>query len=374
MRTFSAGSGKVHALAYGADARLLVVDLRGEPTQHPWMGFPFQPARELVWWDWSEGAACRRFRLRDSLYGPGGALAGEDDRGDWSPDSPAFDVSFRPGLARVATAWEWTNKEDGVCVFDVDSRAVVHLRTPYKTHALRLALAPDGGKFAVATVNDMDGSSSLEVWNLAPEPAESENLATQGALGSWQAWRRERIRDQKAACANPYRPLGAMTFDGRFVAVCGEEATLLIWDSSQAAQVGGEAEAESGEDEWPEPPEVPRKEIGYVPRCLAFAPGSALLAGAGERLGVHDLTANRWVLFNRSGPPVSATAFAVGGRRLLAGNTAGGAELWDVTAGRLLRAFDWGRGPVTAVAISREGDTCAAGTETGEVIVWDLDA
>ena len=86
MRTFSVGSGRIRTLAYSPDSRSLLIDVRGEPTRHPWMGFDCEPARELAWWDWPVGTPLRRFRLRDSLYGPAGALAGIEDRGDWNPE------------------------------------------------------------------------------------------------------------------------------------------------------------------------------------------------------------------------------------------------------------------------------------------------
>src|SRR5262245_42900790 len=140
------------------------------------MGFEFRPVRELVWWEWATGQPGRRFRLRGSLYGPGGALAGTD-RGDWQPDGLALDVSFCFGPWRVATAWEWTNKEDGACVHDADADRPLYLNTPYKTHVMRLVLAPDGSALAAATVNDMDGSALIEHWRIGAREEASEELS-----------------------------------------------------------------------------------------------------------------------------------------------------------------------------------------------------
>src|SRR5215218_6625475 len=117
MRLFSAGAGWIQTLTYSPDCRFLITDLRGQPTQHSWMGFTCQPARELVWWDWLAGTAWRRFQLKDSLFGPGGAIEEENRHGAEASDSTALDVSFCLDPWRVATAWEWTNKEDGVCVY-----------------------------------------------------------------------------------------------------------------------------------------------------------------------------------------------------------------------------------------------------------------
>jgi hypothetical protein len=39
----------------------------------------------------------------------------------------------------------------------------------------------------------------------------------------------------------------------------------------------------------------------------------------------------------------------------------------------MVRGFDWGLGAITALACSSDGQTCAAGTASGQVIVWDRD-
>jgi hypothetical protein len=215
-------------LAYSPDSRSVVVDVRQEKRRHPFEGFPIRPVRELAWWDWTTGTAQHRFRLRDALNGPCGALANEEDRGDWDP-AAAFDVSWCFDPWRIAAAWEWTNKEDGVCVFDVDGQAVVDLRTPYRTHVQRLALAPDGNRLAVATVNDMDGSAELEAWELAPPPPPPAE-AWRG-LSPRQAMRRERFQQSRTACQIPHCVLTSLAFNGRVAALaCADQPSVLLWD------------------------------------------------------------------------------------------------------------------------------------------------
>jgi hypothetical protein len=46
---------------------------------------------------------------------------------------------------------------------------------------------------------------------------------------------------------------------------------------------------------------------------------------------------------------------------------------WDL-AGRPRQRFDWGIGPLFAVAFAPDGLTVAAGGADGQVIHWDLDA
>src|SRR5262249_32969381 len=153
--------------------------LRGEPTRHPWLMLSVRPVRELAWWDWAARTLRRRFRLRDSLYGPTGAIHGPNklhlgDR-DRNPDQPALDVSFCPSPGRVATLWEWTNKEDGICAYDVERQQEIDLLVVGRTHFLRLALSPDGHHLAAIAHDDFDGSPSLTVWALGDDrPARGE--------------------------------------------------------------------------------------------------------------------------------------------------------------------------------------------------------
>src|SRR4051812_17600475 len=104
MRTFHAGAGRVHALAYSPDSRSLVVDLRPAETDHPTPALHRRPATELIWWSWAEGVPSRRFQLTDSLCGPGGALS-DEEREHFGEGERALDASFCFDPWRIATVW-----------------------------------------------------------------------------------------------------------------------------------------------------------------------------------------------------------------------------------------------------------------------------
>jgi WD40 repeat protein len=380
MRTFRAGAGRIHALAYSPDSRSLLVDLRpAQARQHPWLGFRYHPARELVWWDWAAAAEQRRFRLRDSLSGRWGELTGGEGPEDPNPEESALDVSFSVNPWRIATAWEWTNKEDGMCVCEPEG-AFFDLQTPYKTHLKRLALSPNGDRLAAAKVYDMTGLTWFEVRDLT---AQKEELTAPDEQGTWGTLQTMGVPPgaflqpesaEEDECPSPFGEVAVLAFDGRFVAAAGlEETKFLVWDS-HAKRSATEGEEAIEDDPWMKnpPPGVPMPEVGFVPRCLAFAPGT-LLAVGGTGLILYDPSADRLRPLERSGPPVNAVAFDAAGRSLLAGTEAGTVELWDVPGGGLVKAFAWGRGPVRAAAFAPDGDTCAAGTEDGQVIVWDRD-
>jgi WD40 repeat protein len=336
-------------------------------------------ARELVWWDWVSVQPVRRFRLRDSLYGPGGVITtepgldanAEDEEGacDPDPDAPAFDVSFCFDPWRIATAWEWTNKEDGNCVFDADAQKCVYLSTPYKTHTSRLALAPDGSALAAVTFNDMDGSGRIEHWWL---DARSERDEPEWG---WEAVRANRIRAEREDSIDLVVAPDALVFDGRIIAVGGAEAPdVQCWDTQLPVD--------------PERAAIKEGDPGYTYRSLRkadllapeFAPYALALGGVehylaigGDGLVVWNASRREPVSAAQVSDRIMALAFDARAERLVGGTESGNLELWDVASGERLRCLACGIGSITAVAIASDGLTCAAGGANGQVVVWDLD-
>lgn len=378
MRTFSVGDGRVQTLAYTLDSRSLIVDLRGEAQSHPWIKINVRPATELAWWDILSATARRRFRLRDSLYGPGGALSSlesEEARRDWDPNGSAFDVSFCLAPLRVATAWDWTDKGDGVCVFDADQNQTIDLRTPHKTHIRLIRLSPDGSKLLAATVDDMDGSALFEVWDLSRNPFKVAPEHAEAELSGWNQMMCERHAAIQRGCANPFGGLADLAFDGRFVAaVDASKPVLLVWDSSTSMLGEEPPMVPAHELNWNVSPHKGRKvNVGFAPRCLAFSPAASLLAVGGDRLILFDPLTSRRRQKRRAGSAVSAMAFSSDGQELVCGTVSGSVELWNNRSGRRVRTLEWDCGPISAVAFAPDGFTCAAGTETGQIIVWDRD-
>jgi WD40 repeat protein len=125
--------------------------------------------------------------------------------------------------------------------------------------------------------------------------------------------------------------------------------------------------------------------------ALGIEPPDAAWLSAHElrRLGGRESDAP-WILpaAGLAGPAerIDAVAFSPDSRRLLTGTAAGMIRLWplperlepDLTGDgpawcdRPEAEFDWGFGPVTALAIAPDGLTAAAGGIDGRVVVWDL--
>jgi WD40 repeat protein len=71
---------------------------------------------------------------------------------------------------------------------------------------------------------------------------------------------------------------------------------------------------------------------------------------------------------------LTAITFGPDGGWLLAGTVQCRACRWDLTdPPRQTAAWDWDIGPITAVAVAPDGLTAAAGSASGETVVWDLD-
>src|SRR5262249_14126531 len=129
-----------------------------------------------------------------------------------------------------------------------------------------------------------------------------------------------------------------------------------------------------GELDWDvSPHEGLQVDVGFAPRCLSFARTGSHLAAGGAGLVLFDPLTSSYRTIGRAGTAISAVAFSPDARVLVAGTESGSVELWENGSGRLLRAFDWGCGPISALAVAPDGCTCAAGTETGKIVVWDLD-
>ena len=86
--------------------------------------------------------------------------------------------------------------------------------------------------------------------------------------------------------------------------------------------------------------------------------------------------------FSAGAERIDALAFTPDGRQLIAGSTAGKVRSWNVpdltkeiasAAQEPKATYEWGIGPVTAVAVAADGLIAAAGGGMGRVVVWDVD-
>ena len=110
--------------------------------------------------------------------------------------------------------------------------------------------------------------------------------------------------------------------------------------------------------------------------AFAFTPDESKLAIAtGQRVAVWPLARSKEesLRIPGRGSAVKAVGFLPGGTALLTASLDKLVRVWNTDTGAELRSFDWGIGRVRAVAVSPDGTMCAAGSNDGRLVVWDLD-
>lgn len=109
--------------------------------------------------------------------------------------------------------------------------------------------------------------------------------------------------------------------------------------------------------------------------ALAFSPDGRFLAySAGRAMFVWDVPAGREcaVLYLAAKHFMDA-AFAPDGRLLFTASKEGTVRVYATATWALEKSFDWGVGPLRAVAVAPDGTRAAAAGDAGRVVVWDLD-
>jgi WD40 repeat protein len=324
-------------------------------------------------------------------------------------------LAFAPAGDRLATA---ADDEPGVRLWDVAETAVRRELALFKETAVCLAFSPDGATLAASR------PWSIELWHTATG---AQRLILEGHrhFSSSLAF----APDGRALLSTGERRGGRWhgsvqaviwdLADGRVTAefVSPPSAHLGL---TRALDAGTILWVQAGPTEKSEPVVTVTDVPAQKPRVLFHAPGpvrDAALSPDGRTLAtavrgdvilwsLGDLppAANapatgwrRWLGRPAAAAPppltprlvlpagaerIDAVAFTPDGRRLLVGSAVGTVRLWDVPDGtggaasapRDPRAvYDWGIGPVTALAVAADGLTAAAGGASGRVVVWDVE-
>ena len=110
-------------------------------------------------------------------------------------------------------------------------------------------------------------------------------------------------------------------------------------------------------------------------RFLAFAPdGSTLVGCAGPRLRVWDLANDRELALHKRGTKhFQGLAFTTDGRHLLTVSNDETVRVWDARSWVERTTINWTIGALINLAISPDGVRAAAGSDSGKVVIWDLD-
>ena len=108
---------------------------------------------------------------------------------------------------------------------------------------------------------------------------------------------------------------------------------------------------------------------------LAFSPGGTVLAGtAGPRLRVWDVAADRELALHKRGTKhFKGLAFGAGGQFLATVSNDETVRIWDARAWEEYRTYTWQIGKLLNIAFAPDGLRAAAGSDKGQIVIWDVD-
>ena len=118
------------------------------------------------------------------------------------------------------------------------------------------------------------------------------------------------------------------------------------------------------------------RSAGSIPRGFQFSPDrSKLVASSGSSLLVWDQPdgAGRPDLIRAGRQQLTDIAFHPSGRYLAATSNDTTVKLYDTSTWQLARTYSWSIGRLRSIAFSPDGTLAAAGSDTGRIVVWDVD-
>jgi WD40 repeat protein len=110
-------------------------------------------------------------------------------------------------------------------------------------------------------------------------------------------------------------------------------------------------------------------------RHLMFSPDGKFLAGtAGPRLRIWDLEGQREAALHKRGTKhFQGLAFTADGRYLATVSNDETVRIWETNTWQEHTTFTWKIGALLNIALSPEGLRAAAGSDKGQIVIWDLE-
>ena len=282
-----------------------------------------------------------------------------------SPGSVAFSADGKFVLAGL-----WDGQ---LAVWDFATRKVVATRKEHTGWVTGVAVAPDGKTFATAsadrTVNLWDAATFKhlvrlrghvgEVWSLAFSP-DGHTVVSASAEGTTKLW---------SAHTRHSDPV----FEGSSVVVgfTGGGRSLIAGTSNGVCAWTPETGARA---EFPIPTNPPISAVTLPPYQVKTDEPLAALCRTDGTVEVWHLTTGAKVsAWQAHSDGIGAVAFSSDGKRLATGTTKGEVKIWDfATRGEVM-----GIGPVNCkllcLAFSPDGETLAASGESSSVWLWGVD-
>jgi len=90
-------------------------------------------------------------------------------------------------------------------------------------------------------------------------------------------------------------------------------------------------------------------------------------------MSIEDISKPAAILKNDSRKHFTGIAFHPSGRYLAATSNDATVKLFDTTTWQVAKTYTWAIGRMRSIAFSPDGTLAAAGSDTGKIVVWDVD-
>jgi WD40 repeat protein len=235
----------------------------------------------------------------------------------------------------------------GVEVWETGSGESV-ISTPYpETYADTLAFAPDGKEIAAS-----GSGKSLKRWSLP-----RGSLLPTSSRGMGQG--RDASRFPAGAVAySPDGSLIATSFGVNTYTSAGYASHVCLWD--RKGTLRGELKAEHTH--------------GH-PTSIVLSPDGSLLAGIyGPILQVFNVRTKAQIATHKPDKKhFKGLTFTPNGKRLVIVSNDKSVRLYDTKSWTEVTGYEWKVGRLGCVAVAADGLRMAAGSDSGKVVVWDVD-
>jgi WD40 repeat protein len=108
---------------------------------------------------------------------------------------------------------------------------------------------------------------------------------------------------------------------------------------------------------------------------LEFSPNGTILVGtAGPRLRIWDIERNRELASHKRGTKhFQGLSFTADGRYLATVSNDETVRLWETASWQERTTFTWGIGKLLHIAFAPDGFRAAAGSDSGQIVIWDVE-